>query len=159
MKKRHLLLTLVLTSLVAVTGCKTKVKRVPLDEVIDEVAASNLTKFPVYEDDLDQTMGILHSKDLLRYIRSDGDSLPLRDIVRPALFVSESIKIGDLLGRLREGSGFQSTFPTQDDAALCQNRPDDARQNQGAGSRPDRPEAEMDRHVRPRRSRHGARCQ
>ena len=35
MKKRHLLLTLALTSLVAVTGCKTKVKRVATDEVID----------------------------------------------------------------------------------------------------------------------------
>lgn len=35
MKKRHLLITLILASLVAVTGCKTKVKRIPTDEVID----------------------------------------------------------------------------------------------------------------------------
>lgn len=77
-----------------------------LDSVVDEVAASNLTKFPVYEDDLDQTIGILHSKDLLRFIRSDGltndEAPPLRDLARPALFVSETIKIGDLLGRFRE---------------------------------------------------------
>jgi uncharacterized protein (TIGR02722 family) len=35
MKKRHLLLTLALVSLVAITGCKTKVKRVAVDEQID----------------------------------------------------------------------------------------------------------------------------
>jgi uncharacterized protein (TIGR02722 family) len=35
MKKRHLLLTLALASLVAITGCKTKVKRVAIDEQID----------------------------------------------------------------------------------------------------------------------------
>ncbi|MFC1960294.1 hemolysin family protein [Chloroflexota bacterium] len=78
-----------------------------LDDVVDEVAVSNLTKFPVYEDGLDQTIGILHSKDLLRCIRSNarspGDTpVSLRDLVRPALFVSDSIKIGDLLGRFRE---------------------------------------------------------
>ena len=35
MKKRHLLFTLVLATLVALTGCKTKVKRVAIDEQID----------------------------------------------------------------------------------------------------------------------------
>ena len=35
MKKRHLVLTLTLVSLVALTGCKTKVKRVAIDETID----------------------------------------------------------------------------------------------------------------------------
>jgi len=35
MKKRHLIFTLALTALVAVTGCKTKVQRVGVDEVID----------------------------------------------------------------------------------------------------------------------------
>ena len=35
MKKRHLIFTLALATLVAVTGCKTKVKRVAVDETID----------------------------------------------------------------------------------------------------------------------------
>ena len=35
MKKRHLLFTLALVTLVALTGCKTKVKRVAIDETID----------------------------------------------------------------------------------------------------------------------------
>jgi len=74
----------------------------PLAEVIDRVAESNLTKFPVYEEDLDKTIGILHTKDLLRAVRQNGMDTPLRDLVRPALFVSESIPIGDLLNRFRQ---------------------------------------------------------
>jgi len=74
----------------------------PLAEVIDRVAESNLTKFPVYEEDLDKTIGILHTKDLLRAVRQNGMDTPLRDLVRPALFVSESIPISDLLNRFRQ---------------------------------------------------------
>ena len=73
----------------------------PLDEVIDRAAESALTKFPVYEDDLDQTIGILHVKDLLRAMRR-GDDISLRDLARPALYVSEAITIGALLVRFRE---------------------------------------------------------
>ncbi len=76
-------------------------KDASLDEVIDQVAESALTKFPVYEDDLDQTIGILHTKDLLRALRSSDSSVSLADLARPALFVSESISISDLLGRFR----------------------------------------------------------
>ncbi len=74
----------------------------PLAEVIDRVADSNLTKFPVYEEDLDQTIGILHTKDLLRALRQNGLEMTLRELVRPALFVSESITISDLLNRFRQ---------------------------------------------------------
>lgn len=74
----------------------------PLAEVIDRVAESNLTKFPVYEEDLDQTIGILHTKDLLRVVRQNGMEATLRDLVRPALFVPESITISDLLNRFRQ---------------------------------------------------------
>ena len=73
----------------------------PLDEVIDQAAESALTKFPVYEDDLDQTIGILHVKDLLRAMRR-GDGMALRELVRPVLYVSEAITIGALLARFRE---------------------------------------------------------
>ncbi len=82
----------------------------PLDAVIDQVAETNLTKFPVYEDDLDQVIGILHTKDLLRELRrpngaglrdADLRDADLRDLVRPALFVSEGITINDLLARFR----------------------------------------------------------
>lgn len=72
-----------------------------LDAVVDQAAESNLTKFPIFEDDLDQVVGVLHTKDLLRTLRR-GTNHSLRDLVRPALFVSEAITINDLLVRFRE---------------------------------------------------------
>jgi len=75
----------------------------PLDMVIDQAAETSLTKFPVYEDNLDQVIGILHIKDLMRVMRQQPEALPsLRDLVRPALFVSETITISDLLRRFRQ---------------------------------------------------------
>ncbi len=75
----------------------------PLDAVIDQAAETSLTKFPVYEDNLDQVIGILHIKDLMRVMRQQPEALPsLRDLARPALFVSETITISDLLRRFRQ---------------------------------------------------------
>ena len=74
----------------------------PLDEVIEQVAESALTKFPVYEENLDQIIGILHVKDLLRALRRQNGEVSLRTLMRPALFVSEAIPIGDLLRRFRQ---------------------------------------------------------
>ncbi len=80
-----------------------------LPEVVDLVAESALTKFPVYEEDLDQTIGILHAKDLLRTLRranaeeaGSWQQWRVRNLIRPALFVSESISISDLLTRFRQ---------------------------------------------------------
>lgn len=75
----------------------------PLDEVIDLVASEDntLSKFPVYEDDLDQVIGILHTRDLLHALHYGDRDGSLRALVRPALEVSESITIGDLLTRFR----------------------------------------------------------
>ncbi len=75
----------------------------PLDTVIDQASETSLTKFPVYEDNLDQVIGILHIKDLMRVMRQQPEALlSLRDLVRPALFVSEAITISDLLRRFRQ---------------------------------------------------------
>ncbi len=74
----------------------------PLDTVIDQVAESALTKFPVYEDDLDRIIGILHVKDLLRAMRHTDEDISLRSLVRPALFVPETVTIRDLLTRFRK---------------------------------------------------------
>jgi Mg2+/Co2+ transporter CorB len=38
----------------------------PLTEIIPLVTESTYTKFPVYDDDMDQILGIVHVKDLLR---------------------------------------------------------------------------------------------
>ena len=41
-----------------------------LQEIIGLVSQSTYTKFPVYEDNLDQILGIVHVKDLLNAMQS-----------------------------------------------------------------------------------------
>ncbi len=72
-----------------------------LDEVVELAAETLLTKFPVYEGDLDHIIGILHTKDLVRVIHKGGANTSLRDLAREALFLPETIRVDDLLAEFR----------------------------------------------------------
>jgi CBS domain containing-hemolysin-like protein len=73
-----------------------------LDKVAQLAAEHALTKFPIYEGDLDHIIGIVHTKDLVRVMYAQGqEATSVRGIVRPALFLPESIRIDDLLVEFR----------------------------------------------------------
>ena len=56
---------------------------------------------PVYEEDLDQILGIVHIKELLR-AQARGQAADLRDFLHPAHFVPDSMPISHLLKELQE---------------------------------------------------------
>jgi CBS domain containing-hemolysin-like protein len=66
---------------------------------LEEVAVSNHTRYPVYEEDLDDTIGYVHVKELYR---ANGNE-PVRTKLRPIGFISETASIEIALKR------FQST--------------------------------------------------
>lgn len=73
-----------------------------IGEAIGLAAANGFTKLPVYEDNLDQIVGLLHLKDLLpTLLEEEMQSRPVRDLTREALFVPESISVNDLLLQMR----------------------------------------------------------
>jgi CBS domain containing-hemolysin-like protein len=73
-----------------------------LDEMIKTIMHNSVSKYPVFEDNLDAIVGIIHIRDLLPLIQHAPDKKVLaRDLVRPALFVPESISIDDLLSEFR----------------------------------------------------------
>lgn len=75
----------------------------PLNRAIDLVVQHHVTKFPVYENDLDHIVGILHVKDLVRVMRLPGNSRPaLRDLMREPLFVPDTVRVDALLARFRQ---------------------------------------------------------
>ena len=74
----------------------------PLEEVIQLFTQENVTKIPVYKENLDQITGILYIRDLLTALHaSDGRHKTAGDIVREALFVPETISVNDLLVQLK----------------------------------------------------------
>lgn len=73
------------------------------DDVMSLVCESNKTRYPVYEDSLDQIIGVIHIKDLAREAaRDNGKQFKLRDHVRPVIFVPESLQLSKLLLRFRK---------------------------------------------------------
>ena len=71
-----------------------------IKEVLKVVTESGYSRLPVYQEQRDRIIGVLHTKDLLPFLGSDS-STDWQHLIRPAMFVSESMKIDDLLGDFR----------------------------------------------------------
>lgn len=70
-----------------------------LDEVLNMIREKGLSRMPIYENDLDNILGVIHSKDVLPYINSDIERTTInwRTIARKALFIPATKKLDDLL--------------------------------------------------------------
>lgn len=81
------------------------VKAIEIDETQDEIAemflSTGFSRLPVYEDDLDNIVGVLNQKDFHNYIK--GMDTPVSAYVKPVVFVAGSMKISQLLKRLQMG--------------------------------------------------------
>jgi putative hemolysin len=69
-----------------------------MEEAIDVVIDEGHSRIPVYEETIDEIIGILYAKDLLPILRSSDPERPsLRSILRTPVFVPESMSVDDLL--------------------------------------------------------------
>ena len=68
-----------------------------LEEVMDMVIRHGYSRIPVYRDSMNEAVGIVYAKDVLRETRSGRNGRTLEQLARPAHFVPESKKVSDLL--------------------------------------------------------------
>jgi putative hemolysin len=72
------------------------------EEAVQRIIAEGHSRLPVWEQSVDQVVGILYAKDLLRFLKeASADPPPIRALLRTPLFVPESITIDDLLRQLQ----------------------------------------------------------
>lgn len=72
-------------------------------ENITAILNETYSRVPVYDDDKDNILGILHVKKLLRYSFDHGfDNIDLREILQEPLFVPETIFVDDLMRQMRK---------------------------------------------------------
>ncbi len=72
------------------------------DTILDTIRQSGLSRFPVWGDDVDDILGILSTREyLLNFHLSDPK--PLKDLLRPAYFVPETVQ-ADVLFRDMQGN-------------------------------------------------------
>ncbi len=72
-----------------------------LDDAVKTILQAGHSRIPVYVDTIDNIVGILYAKDLLRYLGDGRTDVNLRDLARPPYFVPESKRIDDLLRELQ----------------------------------------------------------
>ena len=75
-----------------------------LDDVLDVIVRAGHSRLPVYRESLDNIVGILYAKDLLPYLKHDGDHAPEIDIealARPAVYVPETKAVDELLHEMQ----------------------------------------------------------
>ena len=70
------------------------------DNVIQQMSDANHSRVPVYRDTLDDVAGIIHIKDLFANLRND-QTPEVESLLRPALFISPTIRLLDLLHEMR----------------------------------------------------------
>ncbi len=69
---------------------------IPKDEILLKISESGHSRFPVYEESIDNVIGILYVKDILKRL-AKNEELELTKIVHKAFFVPESKRIDGLL--------------------------------------------------------------
>ncbi len=75
--------------------------RRPLREALSTMVEVKHSRLPVYEDTIDNIVGILYAKDLLPHLREGRMNEPCGPAARPALRIPESKKVSDLLADLQ----------------------------------------------------------
>ncbi|MEO6294229.1 MAG: hemolysin family protein [Candidatus Limnocylindria bacterium] len=72
----------------------------PLDEVLEMIIAAGHSRLPVFEESLDNIVGILYAKDLLPYLKGNARAngqIDIRALVRAPVYVPESKAVDELL--------------------------------------------------------------
>jgi CBS domain containing-hemolysin-like protein len=75
-----------------------------INMAVDLALRGGFSRTPVYEEKVgvDEIIGILYTKDMLKQLREGHDQVSVRDLVRPAYFVPETKKLDDLLREIRQ---------------------------------------------------------
>lgn len=74
----------------------------PLENLVREMARKPHSRYPVYRETLDDTIGMVHIKDVLLATTEPEASFSLPDIIRKVLFVAPSMRVLDLLLQMQQ---------------------------------------------------------
>ena len=72
-----------------------------IEEAIDLVIGKGFSRLPVFQDNIDDIVGIVYSKELMRALRDGDKSQTVNQIMRHPIFVPESKKISQLLREMQ----------------------------------------------------------
>lgn len=71
-------------------------------EAAKRIISESYSRFPVYEEDIDNIVGILHVKDIMKALVEHDDDVKLSQIMRPPYFVPETQNIDNLFKEMQQ---------------------------------------------------------
>ena len=73
-----------------------------IGDVVDSIMEEGHSRIPVYEETVDEIIGIIYAKDLLPFLKAGApEPPPLRSLLRTPVLVPESMTVDDLLHELQ----------------------------------------------------------
>ena len=75
-------------------------RKISSEEVLKSITSTNYSRVPVFDENLDKIIGVLHIKDLLPFI--DKKEFQWRELLRDPLFIPENKKLDDLMLEFQE---------------------------------------------------------
>ncbi|MGA9530306.1 MAG: hemolysin family protein, partial [Candidatus Babeliales bacterium] len=73
----------------------------PIEEIISLFSKHRFTRIPIYKDTIDNIVGMIHLKDVFTFL-SSKNPIKIKELLRPILFIPESLKVNQLLRKFRE---------------------------------------------------------
>lgn len=73
----------------------------PLEKILPIIISSAHSRFPVIKESLDEVIGVLLAKDMLRYAFNKDQTFDIHSLLRPAVFIPESKRLNVLLEEFR----------------------------------------------------------
>ena len=89
----------IMTPRIAISGVK---DTLTIDECIQQVKESRHSRFPVYHENIDDVIGMVHVKDLLRLSTGAESSTPINQLVKKIDFIPETMPINDLMQLMKK---------------------------------------------------------
>ena len=76
----------------------------PITAVVNAFVTTRHSRMPVYQDTMDDVVGVLHISDVLPILMSDQGNYQIADLMRTPEYVAENMALDDLLRLMREKS-------------------------------------------------------
>jgi CBS domain containing-hemolysin-like protein len=75
---------------------------ITVNQAVDQALEGGFSRIPVYDGTIDNIVGMLYTKDMLKQLREGHEAQSIHTLVRPAYFVPETKKLDDLLREMRQ---------------------------------------------------------
>jgi len=73
-----------------------------IGEAVDVAIQAGHSRIPVYARNIDEIIGVIYAKDLLRFVNDEHDGVTIVGLTREAYFVPESKRVDDLLNEMQQ---------------------------------------------------------